>query len=45
MESDLHRPASLGSFAGRSLDDALDSMADHQRGHLTELISSLSVPV
>src|SRR5207237_2058574 len=44
-EADLDRLAAAGSYAGRPLDEALDSMAGHQRGHLRELISALSVEV
>ena len=44
-EADLDRLAAAGSYAGRPLDEALDSMAGHQRGHLRELISALSVQV
>jgi pimeloyl-ACP methyl ester carboxylesterase len=44
MEADLHRVAAAGAYAGRPLDEALDSMAGHQRGHLQELVSALSPP-
>ena len=41
MDADLDRITGVGSFADLPLDQALDSMADHQRGHLRELVSAL----
>jgi pimeloyl-ACP methyl ester carboxylesterase len=45
MDADVSRVAAAGAYAGRPLDEALDSMADHQRGHLRELAAALSLPV
>ena len=45
MGADLDGVAVIGTYAGLPLDEALQSMAEHQRGHLRELVSALSVPV
>jgi hypothetical protein len=41
MEVDVDGPTPIGTYAGRPLTEALDSMADHQRGHLKELAAAL----
>jgi pimeloyl-ACP methyl ester carboxylesterase len=43
MEAELDAVTATGAYAGHRLDAALDAMAVHQRGHLGELVSALSL--
>jgi hypothetical protein len=38
---DLHRPVTVGEYAGRPLAEAMSEMLDHQRHHLDDLRAAL----